>query len=242
MIRLPFAAALAGALLTACAPAAFAQSAAPSAMFAATTVTISAFGEAEAAPDMASLSLGVETAAPTAAQAMSDNAASMARVIAAIKAAGVKDRDLRTSSLSLAPQYVYEQSRPARLTGYQASNQLAVTVRDLARLGPIADAAVAAGATNVGQIDFSLADPLATQNSARVAAVKALEDKAALYAQAVGYHIVRLVNLTEGAASSPGPRPFAMTAMRAGAPTPTPVEAGELKMRVDVTGVFELGR
>jgi hypothetical protein len=242
MSRLIAVAALAAALLAVGAPGALAQSATPNAMFAATTVTLSAFGEAEAAPDMATLSLGVETAAPTAAQAMGDNAAAMARVIAAIKAAGVKDRDLKTSSLSLAPQYVYEQNGPARLTGYQASNQVVVTVRDLARLGPLADAAVAAGATNVGQIAFGLADPLATQNSARVAAVKALEDKAALYAQAVGYHIVRLVNLTEGAASSPGPRPFAMTAMRAGAPTPTPVEAGELKMRVDVTGVFELGR
>ena len=241
MTRL-IAAALASALLAASASGALAQSGPPNAMFAATTITLSAFGEAEAAPDMATLSLGVETAAPTAAQAMGDNAAAMAGVIAAIRTAGVKERDLRTSSLNLAPQYAYEQNRPARLTGYQASNQVAVTVRDLARLGPIADAAVAAGATNVGQIAFGLADPLATQNSARVAAVKALEDKAALYAQAVGYHIVRLVNLAEGAAASPGPRPFAMMAVRSGAPTPTPVEVGELKVRVDVTGVFELGR
>jgi uncharacterized protein len=213
------------------------------AAFAATTLRLVAYGEARSAPDMATISLGVETSAPTAAAAMRANAARMSEVIAAVKASGVAPRDLQTSSLSLSPQYVYEQNRPARLTGYQASNQLTVTVRDLPRLGNVADAVVAAGATNIGQIAFGLANPVQSEDVARVAAVKALEDKAALYARTTGYQIKRLVNLSEGGGYVPAPpRPMAVMAMRAeGAPS-TPVESGELKVRVDVTGTFELIR
>jgi uncharacterized protein YggE len=233
--------ALAALLTTATAAPTLAQMG-PDPAFAATTLSLSASGEVKAAPDMASITLGVDTSAGSAAQAMSANAERMARVIAALKGAGVAENDLRTSALSLSPQTVYEEGHPPRLTGYQASNQLTVTVRDLARLGPVADAVVAAGATNVGSISFGLVDPLAAETSARLAAVKALQDKAALYARAAGYRVVRLVNLSEGAPDESGPRPMGpLMAMRAKA-APTPVEAGDLDIQVDVTGLFELGR
>jgi uncharacterized protein YggE len=209
--------------------------------FAATTLSLSAAGETKVTPDMATITLGVDTTASTAGRAMSANAERMAQVVAALKGAGVEARDLQTSSLSLSPQSVYEEGHPPRVTGYQASNQLSVTVRDLARLGSVADAVVGAGATNIGQISFGLANPLVAENNARLAAVKALEDKAALYAQAAGYRITRLVNLSEGAPQETGPRPMPMMAMRAQA-APTPVEAGELDVHVDVSGIFELGR
>ena len=238
------AAALAGVLLAAAPLAVSAQApAAGDPAFAATTLSLSAFGEAKVAPDMATLDLGVETAAPTAQAAMRANAEQMARVVGALKSAGIAGRDVRTANLSLSPQYVYEQNRPARLTGYQASNQVSVRVADLARLGAVADAVVAAGATNVGSIAFGLANPISAENTARIAAVKALEDKAALYAQAVGYRINRLVNLSEGGGYAPAPpRPMAMMAMRAEAAAPPPVESGELNVRIDITGVFELAR
>ena len=233
------AAALAALLALAIGPAARAADAS----FAATTLSLSAYGEARTAPDMATISLGVDTKADSAAQAMRENAARMAQVIKAVKAAGVADRDLQTSNLSLSPQYVYEQDQAPRLTGYQASNQLTVTVNDLARLGPIADAAVSAGATNIGGISFGLANPLSAENSARLAAVKALDDKAALYAQAAGYHIARLVNLSEGGGYEPSPiRPMGVMQMRAAAPAPTPVETGDVKVRIDINGVFELAK
>jgi uncharacterized protein YggE len=214
----------------------------PDPAFAATTLSLSASGEVKAAPDMATITLGVDTSAGSAAQAMSANAERMARVIATLKGAGVAERDLRTSALSLSPQTVYEEGHAPRLTGYQASNQLTVTIRDLGRIGAVADAVVAAGATNVGAITFGLADPLATENAARAAAVKALQDKASFYAQATGYRVARLVNLSEGAPDESGPRPMGpLMAMRAKA-APTPVEAGELDVEVDVSGIFELGR
>ena len=228
------------AVLAAAAPAALAQSAPGEAQFADTTLDLSASGEVSVAPDMATITLGVTNQAPSADQALRDNAEAMNRAVAALRAGGIEARDIQTSSLSLNPQYVYLQNQPPKLSGYEASNQVSVTVRDLARLGPAVDAVVGAGATNVSQISFGLKSRTPAENTARLAAVKALQDKAALYADATGYHIRRLVNLSEGASySSLPPRPLAM-ARASMAAAPTPVEAGELKVRIDVTGEFEL--
>jgi uncharacterized protein len=165
----------------------------------------------------------------------------MSAVIGALKGAGVVDKDIQTSNLSLSPQYAYDQGQPPRLTGYEASNQVTVTEHDLARLGALADAATGAGATNISGISFSLAHPVEAENAARVAAVKALEDKARVLADAAGYHVVRLVSLTESGGETPTPpRPMMMMAARAQAPTP--VEAGEVGVRVNVSGVFELAK
>ncbi len=119
---------------------------------------------------------------------------------------------------------------------------MTVTINDLTHLGETVDAVVAAGATNLGQVSFGLANPLVAENSARVAAVKALADKAALYAQATGYRVTRLVNIHEGAASSPELiRPMAVMRLQKAA-APTPVEAGELKVQIEISGVYEMTR
>ena len=235
IVKLSFAFALAAIPL---APA-LAQADGGRAAFSATTLRLSASGEVNLPPDVASITLGVETSGPSAADASRANAELMSKVVGALKASGVADRDTQTSQLSLAPQYAYEPNHPPRLTGYQASNQVRVMVRDLARLGRVSDAVVNAGATNVGEINFGLATPLEAENSARLAAVKALEDKAALYAQATGYRIGRLVNLTEGGSGGPI-RPSPMMAMAAKNEVTTPVATGQVTVHVDVTGEFEL--
>jgi uncharacterized protein len=235
------AAALMSMLVTATAP--HAQPAAPAAerMFDATTLSLSAYGEVKAAPDQATITLGVQSTAATAAGAMRENAAQMAQVMDALHRAGVADKDIQTSDLSLNAQYVYDQNQPPKLTGYQASNDVAITVENLAQLGPIIDAVTTAGANQVSGISFGLRDPTVAENAARLAAVKALSAKAELYAGATGYRLARLVNLSEGAAAPSGPvRP--MMAMARVAATPTPVSSGELTVRTDVTGVYELTR
>jgi uncharacterized protein len=227
------------ALLLAAAPAALAQD--RDARFAATLLNVSAYDEVKAAPDQAIVTLGVTTNAATAAKALGANAQKMTEVIAAVKSAGVTERDIQTSNLSLSPQYAYEQGQAPRLTGYEASNQVTVIEHDLTRLGALADAATGAGATNISGISFSIAHPLEAENAARVAAVKALGDKARVLADAAGYHVVRLVSLTEsGGETPPGPRPLVMMAARAQAPTP--VEVGEVGVRINVSGVFELAK
>ncbi|AWM76973.1 SIMPL domain-containing protein [Phenylobacterium parvum] len=207
------------------------------------TLTLSAEGVSRLAPDMASVSLGVVTEAPTAGEALRLNSERMTRVMAALKKAGLADRDLQTSGLSISPQYDYPNGRPPELRGYQAANQVTATVRDLARLGPVIDATVSAGANSAGQVSFGLSNPLAAENAAREAAVKALNAKADLYARATGHRGVRLTALSEGG-FVPQPRPmmkaYAMAAPMADAAPPPPVAPGELNLSITVSGVFEM--
>jgi uncharacterized protein YggE len=209
------------------------------ARFAATTLDLTGHGEAHLPPDLATIDLGVTTVAPTAAAAMAQNAAVMTKVIAAVRARGVAERDLSTSTLSLGPQLAYPQGQAPQLTGYQASNRITVTLTDLTLVGPVVDAGVGAGANDAGQISFGLKSRASAESFARLSAIKALDDKAATMADAAGYHIRRLVNLTEEA-SEVGPQPrMLMAAMKAPA-APTPVESGEIVVSVDVRGEFEL--
>ncbi len=199
------------------------------------TVTLSAVGETHLAPDMATLSLGVTVTAPTAAEAMQTDAARMTQVIAALRRQGVAERDIQTAGLNVQPQYSFPQNQPRQLTGYQASHQLTIAVRDLERLG----AAIDAGANDIGGIGFGLKDPGAAEDAARLKAVAALRAKADLYARAAGYSVGRLINLSEGGGYAPGPvRPLPMMAMAKVASTP--VEAGELDVRVEASAVYEL--
>jgi uncharacterized protein YggE len=245
MKRLMRAAALSAALAAGGAPAALAQETAAmagDAAFHATTLDLSAYGETRLAPDMATISLGVTTDASTAEAAMRANAGQMSQVLAALKRAGLPGKDVQTSQISVEPQYAYEQNLPPRLTGYRASNQVTATVHDLAKLGLAVDAAVAAGANQAAGVSFGLADPTAAENAAREAAVKALAAKADLYAKATGYRVLRLVSLSEGGGLVPPPLPMArMTATQLAEPM-TPVAAGEVRVRINVTGVYELTR
>lgn len=240
------AAALATLFATAAAPAALAQAAPPAAesMFLATTLNLAAYGETEIAPDMATISLGVMTEGDTAQAAMQANATRMNAVIAALKRGGIAERDIQTSNLNLSPRYQYVENLPPKLIGYQASNQVTVKVRDLKRLGQAVDATVNAGANQVHGISFGLDDPTAAENAAREQAVKALAAKAELYARATGHRVVRLVTLSEGGGSYPVPPPMPIAAMASfrKESADTAVSPGELKVRVDVTGLYEMGR
>jgi hypothetical protein len=207
--------------------------------FSATTLSISAVGEMKVPPDSATLTVGVETDAATAEVAARANAERMSQVLGAIKSMGIAERDVQTARLSLNPQYVYEANQPPRLTGYQASNQVTVTLVELANLPRLVDSVVARGATNVGEVSFTLANPVAAENSARLVAIKALQDKATLYAQATGLRVSRLVNLAEGVELQPA-EPMTMAARRV--PAPTPISPGRIVVRVEVSGLFELSR
>jgi uncharacterized protein YggE len=208
------------------------------ARFAATTLDLTGHGEARLPPDLATIDLGVTTDAATAQEAMAQNATAMTKVVAAVRDKGVGAREIVTSNISLAPQYAYAQGQPARLTGYQASNRITVTLTDLALVGPVVDAAVGAGANDAGQISFGLKSRVSAENFARLAAIKALDDKAAAMADAAGYHIRRLVNLSEASAAS-FPQPIAAMARMQATPA-TPIETGEVVVTVDVHGEFEL--
>jgi uncharacterized protein YggE len=209
------------------------------AQFRATTLNLSADGEVRVAPDMATITLGVSTQALTAQAAMAANASQMTAVTAALRRQGLADRDIQTSNINLNAQYVYADKQPPKLTGYQASNNVTVRVNDLTKLGGSIDAVVGAGANQVQGISFGLKDPKTAEDQARIKAAKALAAKADLYAGATGYHVARLINLSESGGYSP-PQPMPMMAARFAKADSTPVSAGELSVRVEVNGQYEM--
>jgi len=174
---------------------------------------------------------------------MQMNATRMNQVMTALRRAGIEARDVQTSGLNLSAQYDYVQNEPPRLRGYQASNQVTVIINDLTKVGTTADAVVAAGVNQINGIGFGLKDPSAAENQARQIAVRNLQAKASLYAQALGVQLGGIRSLTEGGGYSPQPPVmYARAEMAMDSGGSTPVAAGQLTVRIDITGVYDLNR
>jgi uncharacterized protein YggE len=159
-------------------------------------------------------------------------------VLERVKALGVADADVRTTVFRIEP--VAEPRQPgegttARIVGYRVLNVAEVRARDVDRVGPVVDAAVAAGANVVGQIQFRLADPARAQTEARRLAVQDAAATAQQIAAAAGVRLGRLIAVNE----TPGPERFSagrVTMAAAG----VPVEAGQLEVVVSVTARYSI--
>jgi hypothetical protein len=207
-----------------------------------TLLSVSAQAEAKRVPDIATLSTGVVTQAADANAAMRANAEQMSKVVAAIKDAGIAERDIQTSGVSLNPQYQYGENRPPTITGYQASNNVNITVRDIAKLGKIMDALVAVGANQVHGPNFDVDDKESAYDEARRAAVEKARARAEMYASTLDMKVRRIVSISEGGGSGI-PRPMPMLAMaRMEKAADTPISPGESTLSVNLDIVFELGR
>ena len=205
-----------------------------------TRLDISATGEVTRVPDIATISAGVTTQATTAVDAISQNAARMERVRAALKRAGIADRDIQTASINLSPQYKYGDNQPPLLTGYQASNQLSVRFRDIRASGKILDALVAEGSNQISGPNLSIERPEAALDEARGKAVASARARADLYARALGMRVVRVISVSEsGGYSPPQPMPY-MVARTQMAEAKTSVDPGEQQLQINVAMTFEL--
>ena len=227
---------------TALPAAATAQAMAPVAVLSGTRLDISATGEVTRVPDLAIISAGVQTLQPTATAAIEENAERMERVRAALKRAGIADRDIQTSSINLNPEYVYDQNRPPRLTGYRATNTVNVKFRDLKRTGAILDALVAQGANQINGPNLTIDKPEAAYDEARIKAIAAGQARAELYARALGKRVVRLLSVSESGAYVPPPMPMAAYArdMSAQAVSKTEIDPGTQQLQVNLNMSFEL--
>ena len=208
-----------------------------------TLLSVSAEASAKRVPDVATISTGVVTQAADANAAMRANAVQMDKVMAAIRAAGIGERDVQTSGINLNPQYKYVENAPPSIVGYQASNTVNVKVRDLSKLGKVLDAFVEQGANQVNGPSFEVDKPDEAYDEARVAALKKAQARAQTYADALGLKVRRIVSISEGGASFPRPMPM-MRAMAAdaGFAKETSVSPGETTLSVNIDVVFELGR
>jgi uncharacterized protein YggE len=202
-------------------------------------ITVTGEGTVSVVPDMAQLRAGVTTEGKTAREAGEANSKAMAAVLAAAKELGIAEKDIRTSRYAIQP--VFDQGRPARerITGFRAVNTALLKIRDLDRSGDIIDRLTGAGANTTGGIDFLVSDPSKALDAARKEAIADAQRKADVYARAAGVAVGRPTSIVEQSASVPGPYPVAL---RAGAPTETPVAAGEVSLRVSVTVSFDLQR
>ena len=208
----------------------------------ATLLSVSASADVKRAPDVASIGAGVVTQAADANAAMRANAEQMQKVMAAIRAAGIADTDIRTSGINLSPQYRYAENQPPAITGYQASNNVDLKVRDLGKLGKVLDALVASGANQVNGPSFEIDQPDAVQDEARRAALDKAQARAQMYAKSLGLQVRRIVSISEGGGFNP-PMPMPMVRMAAMAKDAgTEVSPGENTVGASIDVVFELGK
>ena len=203
-------------------------------------VEVSGEGSVSAAPDFAQVTLGVTTTAKNAGEAMAANAKAANALVSLIKAEGVAPADIQTSELSISPTFSQPapgQTSAPTITGYNVSNNVAVIVRDLPRLGALLDKAATGGANSIYGIGFGHNNPSALLDKARPLAVADARRKAEIYASAGGATIGRLMVLTEEGGRQP---PMAFSRAMTAAASPTPIEAGEDKLTVTVNARFEL--
>lgn len=198
-------------------------------------ITLTGHGEVRRAPDMATISMGVSATAETAAQALAANSTSMQAILASLKQAGIDDRDVQTTDFNVQPRIDYGNNtgQPPKTVGYDVSNQVMVTVRDLPSLGSILDKAVQSGSNQISGISFSLKDTEAALDEARQKAVADARRKAEVYATAAGIQLGDVMSINESM-NMPAPIMMRGKAMAAEAAM-APIATGEQTLGLDVT-------
>jgi len=234
--RLTVAALLASALPLA--PAA-AQIAAPVLAIGGMRLDVAATGEVTRVPDLVRINAGVVTQAAGASEAIRLNAARMERVRAALRRAGIADRDIQTSSISLQPDYRYAENQPPQLTGYRASNEVNIRFRDIANSGAIIDALVAEGSNQINGPMLEIERPAAALDEARTRALTIARERAELYARALGMRVKRILAVSEPGAAPIAPMPM-MRLQANDAAAATQISPGEQSLSVTLNVTFEL--
>jgi uncharacterized protein YggE len=201
------------------------------------TIAMTGHGETRAAPDMAQVTAGVSTMAPTAAQALAANSSRMKTVFAALEKLGVAEKDIQTANFFVSPQYSNgDNNGSRRLTGYQVNNDVTVRLQGTAKLGGALDALVAAGANQINGVSFSIQNNAPLLEKARIEAIADARARAETYAKAAGVSLGAILSISEGG-SEAAPRPvYRMAAMAA----ETRIAPGEQSVAADVTVVWEI--
>jgi hypothetical protein len=234
MQRFSFAAAALAGLLTAMSPA-FADGARMP-----RTISLSGHGEVRSAPDLAFVTSGVVSQGATAAEALAANTKAMTDIFAALKSAGIPEKDIQTSNFSVQPRYDFSNNQAPKLVGYDVNNNVSVTLRKIADLGSLLDKLVQAGSNQINGVSFDVAKPEQAMDEARKLAAADAERKAKVYASAMGVELGPVMQVSEGASFQP-PMPMVRgVAMKADAAPPVPVAAGEQTLAVDVSVTWEI--
>lgn len=205
-------------------------------------ISLSGTGEVRRAPDLAFVTTGVLSQGATAAEALAANTSAMNALFAALKDAGIAEKDVQTSNFMVQPRYNYHQENKApELVGYDVSNNVTITVRKIGDLGALLDKVVQAGSNQINGIGFDVSEPSASLDEARKLATEDATRKAKIYAEAMGVTLGAVMSISEGVNIQP-PMPLARgkVMMAEAAAAPVPVAAGEQRLSVDVNITWEI--
>jgi uncharacterized protein YggE len=204
------------------------------------TIFISAEGKVQALPDIAAISVGVQTERKTVAEAQKENTSRMNAILAKAKELGVAPADLKTTNYSIYPQYDWIDGKQIE-RGYQVVQNAEVKVRDLAKIGDILAAVGELGANQVGGVTFTIDDPEELRQQARLKALEAAKKKAEALAAAAGVKLGKIVSFSESAVEGGYPGQFYDRAMGLGGGSVAPsVEQGSLDVVVNVSVSYEI--
>ena len=185
------------------------------------------------APDQAQIDAGVTSDARTAREASEANNAAMAKVLLALKGAGIDEKDYQTSRLSLQPQFAPSKvaERAPGIVSFRASNRVTVRIRDVSKVANVIDVLVGAGANDIGGINFTVTQASKLLDEAREKAIADARRKAEIYAKAAGVTLGEPLSISEEGAPVPMYRGKMAAPMAAGAP----VAQGEETLSVTVS-------
>jgi uncharacterized protein YggE len=198
-------------------------------------ITVIGEGTVSASPDIAWANLGVQVAAPTVTAATQQSNDTMNAVLAQLKAVGVAEKDIQTSDYSIYPQRNNSGPNSANeITGYQVTNMVLVTIRDLSQVGPILDQAVQAGANNVSNVSFGFSDPTRLRLQALDRAIADAQSRADELAKSSGVQRGEVLSMSEVISSGPGPRAGSMVAQVESLAVPIQPGSSEVQAQVQV--------
>lgn len=202
------------------------------------TITVNGEATISVPPDIAQIDSGVTTEAKTAREASDANNKAMGVVLLALKNAGLAEKDIQTSRLSLSPQSAASRNAnaPFQIVGYRASNRVTVTIRDITKVAETIDVLVGAGANEISGISFMVSKASKLLDEARSEAIGDARRKAEIYARAADVTIGAPLSISEE--STPGPIPYRK--MAAGVAAGAPVAQGEETLRVTISVSYEL--
>lgn len=202
------------------------------------SVSVTGVGTVTAAPDKATIYIGVRTQGDTSSDALDENSTQMTSLLNTLKAAGIAARDIQTSDFSIYPRYNDSRnSTTQEIIGYEVSNTVVVTIRNLENFGEVLDAAVEAGGNQVNGIEFGFSDPAALTEQAREQAMAAAKANADQLATLADVSLGTVVSINE---SSYFPTPVYRGAMEQAADAAVPIEAGQSSLSVTVNVTYEL--
>jgi uncharacterized protein YggE len=197
------------------------------------TISVTGEGTVSVPPDMAVIDGGVTSEAKTARAASEANNNAMGKVLLELKSAGIDQKDVQTSRLSLQPQYA-QQTKPGPnvVTGYRASNRVTIRLRDVTKVAATIDTLVASGANEIGGINFMVEKASKLLDEARDQAIADARRKAEIYAKAAGVTLGAPVSISEEGGGAPAPMMYRKMADMAAS---APIAQGEETLRVTVS-------